>query len=105
MHSEHVTHVQAPPPTDPAEVIKSGFGAWRAFAIDLPLRIAAETMRFAGHRFQTQADHLTALAKCGSLKNAVELQTAFLTKGVADYQTETATLSHEVSEAALAKTA
>jgi len=105
MQSEHVTQLQPPPPADPATVIKAGVGTWRAFAIDLPLRIAAETIRFAGHRFQAQAEHLAALAACGTLKDAVELQAAFLTKGVADYQTETATLSHEVTEAALARAA
>lgn len=105
MHPEHATHIQTPTAADPAELIKTGIGTWRAFAVDLPLRIAAETMRFTGHRLQAQADHLAALAGCGSLKDAVELQTAFLTKGVADYKTEATTLSHDVTEAAFAKAA
>ncbi|WP_336489545.1 phasin family protein [Methylobacterium nigriterrae] len=105
MHSEHVTQIQPSPLTDPAEVIKTGIGTWRVFAIDLPLRIAAETMRFTGYRIQAQAEHLAALAGCGSLQAAVELQAAFLTKGVADYQTEATTLSHDVTEAVLAKAA
>ncbi|WP_289015925.1 phasin family protein [uncultured Methylobacterium sp.] len=105
MHSEPVTHIQTPTAADPAEVIKTGIATWRAFAFDLPRRIAAETMRFAGHRLQAQADHLAALAGCGSLKDAVELQTGFLTKGVADYQTEATTRSHDFTEAACAEAA
>ncbi len=62
MASETVTPLQAPSSTDPMESIKAGlgtgFGAWRAFAVDLPLRIATETVRFTGCRLQAQADHL-----------------------------------------------
>lgn len=105
MHSEHATHVQTPAPAHPAEAIKSAIGTWRTLTIDLPLRMAAETMRFTGHRLQAQADHLTAMVGCGSLKDAAEIQAAFLTKGLADYQTEAAALSHDVTVAALAKAA
>ncbi|AWN42783.1 hypothetical protein [Methylobacterium durans] len=104
MHSERTTHIQASAPTNPTEAIKTGIGTWRAFAVDLPLRLAAETLRFTGHRLQAQADHLAALAGCGSLMDAVELQVAFLTKGVADYQ-EATTLSHDVTEMAFAQAA
>lgn len=107
MASETVTPLQAPSSTDPMESIKAGlgtgFGAWRAFAVDLPLRIATETVRFTGCRLQAQADHLAALTRCGSLKDAFELQTAFLTRSIADYQAEARTLSHEVVEAASAE--
>ena len=105
MHFEHTTHVQAPAPADPAEVMKAGIGNWRAFAVDLPLRLAAEALRFTSHRLQAQADHLAALAGCGSLKDAVELQATFLSKGVADYQEEATTLTHDITEVALAKAA
>lgn len=104
MHSERRTHIQASAPADPTETIKTGIGIWRAIAVDLPLRLAAETLRFTGHRLQAQADHLAALAESGSLKDAVELQAAFLTKGVADYQ-EATTLSHDVTKMAFAKAA
>lgn len=58
---------------------------------------------FTGCRLQAQADHLAALTRCGSLKDAFELQTAFLTRSMADYQAEARTLSHEVVEAASAE--
>ncbi|KQQ21409.1 hypothetical protein ASF53_23530 [Methylobacterium sp. Leaf123] len=105
MHSEQVTHNQAPTSADAAEVIKTGIGTWRIFAVDLPLRLAAETIRFTGHRLQAQADHLAALALCRSLQAAVELQASFLTESVADYQTEAKTLSHDAAEVAFAKAA
>ncbi|MBP1179912.1 phasin family protein [Methylobacterium sp. PvR107] len=102
MDSETVTQFPTAPP---AEALKTGIGIWRAFAVDLPLRVAAETMRFTSRRFQARADHLAALAACASLKDAFELQTAFVTKSMAEYQAEAATLSHEVSEAAALKAA
>lgn len=103
MHSEQVTHIQVPTPDDAAEVSKIGIGTWRTFAVDLPLHLAAETIRFTGHRLQAQADHLAALASCRTLQAAVELQASFLTKSVADYQTEVKTLSHDAAEVAFAK--
>jgi hypothetical protein len=105
MHSEQVTHIQVPTPAGAAEVIETGIGTWRTFAVDLPLHLATETIRFTGHRLQTQADHLAALAACRSLQAAVELQAGFLTKSVADYQAEAKTLSHHAAEVAFAKAA
>lgn len=102
MDSETVTHLPALPPAD---AIKVGIGTWRAFAVDLPLRIAAEAMRFTSRRLQARADHLAELSACGSLKNAFELQAAFVTKSLADYQAEATTLSHEVTEATSVKAA
>lgn len=102
MDSENVTQFPASPPT---EALQTSIGIWRAFAIDLPLRVAAETMRFTSRRLQARADHLAALAACGSLKDAFELQTAFATKSMGEYQAEAAMLSHEVTEAAALKAA
>jgi hypothetical protein len=103
MHSGHTIHPHAPAET--AETIGAGLNAWRTLAIDLPLRLAAETMRFTGRRLQAQADHLAALARCGSLKDAVELQTTFATKGLSDYRMEATTLSQDVTRAAFPKAA
>lgn len=102
MDSERVAHFPTLPPTD---AIKSGIGIWRAFAVDMPLRVAAETMRFTSRRLQARADHLAALAGCGSLKDAFELQDAFVTQGLAEYQAEAAWLSHEFTEATSLKAA
>ena len=102
MVSENVTHFPPPPPADAR---KAGIGFWRAFAIDMPLRIAAETMRFTSRRLQARADHVAALAGCGSLKDAFELQATFVTESLAAYQAEATTLSHEVTRAASLKAA
>ncbi|MHB2210831.1 phasin family protein [Methylobacterium sp. CM6257] len=92
-------------PTNPAEAFGVGLNAWHSLAIGLPLRIAAETIRFTGRRLQAQADHLAALARCGSLKDAVELQTTFLTESVSDYRAEATTLSQDVNAAAFPRAA
>lgn len=102
MDSENVTPFPAPPP---AEALKTGIGIWRIFAVDLPLRLAAATMRSTSRRLQVRADHLAALAACSSLREAFELQTAFVAKSLADYQTEVVTLTHEVTDAAFARAA
>ncbi|SEG53275.1 Phasin protein [Methylobacterium sp. 190mf] len=102
MDSENGTQF---PTASPAEELKTSIGIWRAFAVDLPLRVAAETMRFTSRRLQARADHLAALAACASLKDALDLQTAFVAKSMAEYQAEAATLSHEVTEAATLKAA
>src|SRR4051794_38387794 len=105
MHSGHTPHPHAHVPGDPTVALGAGLTTWRTLAVDLPLRLAAETMRFTGRRLQAQADHLAGLVRCGSLNEAVELQTAFVTKGLTDYQKEATTLSHDVTETAFAKAA
>ncbi|MGH1570399.1 phasin family protein [Methylobacterium sp. P31] len=105
MDSGHTTLAHPEGPTNPAEAFGVGLNAWQAIAVGLPLRIAAETIRFTGHRLQAQADHLAALARCSSLKDAVELQTTFLTKSVSDYRAEATTLSQDVNAAAFPRAA
>lgn len=85
--------------------LAAGLTVWHALMIDLPLHLTAEAMRFTGQRLQAQSAHLTALAQCGSLKDAVTLQTTFVTKGVSDYRSEASTLSHDLAKAALTKAA
>ncbi|MET0367667.1 MAG: phasin family protein [Methylobacterium sp.] len=98
MNSGQTTHPHAQSSIDPVETFGKGLNAWHTVIFGLPLRLAAETVRFTGRRLQAQADHLAALAQCGSLKDAVSLQTAFVTKGVSDYRDEAATLSQNVTE-------
>ncbi|MGU3340713.1 phasin family protein [Methylobacterium mesophilicum] len=105
MHHGRTHHQDAQVPVGPSESLAAGLATWRALAVDLPLRLAAETMRFTGRRIQARADHLAALAACGSFKDAVALQAAFLTTGVSDYQQEATTLSQDVTETAFAKAA
>lgn len=105
MRSGHTPHLHDHDPKDVAVAMGAGLATWRTFAVDLPLRLAAETMRFTGRRLQAQADHLVELARCGSLNEAVELQTAFVTKGLTDYRQEATTLSRDVTESAFAKAA
>ena len=102
-HAAPDPHAQAP--KDPAEAIGAGINTWRAFTLGLPLRLAAETIRFTSRRLQAQADHLAALAGCSSLNDALNVQTAFVTKGMADCRKEATTLSHDVTETAFAKAA
>lgn len=105
MPSEPLTPFRIPPSVDTVGAIEAGITTWRSIAVDLPLRVAAEAMRFTGRRLQAQADHLAAMTRCGSLKAVVDLQATFLRQGVADYQTEATTLSHDVAAAAFAKAA
>lgn len=103
MHTAHPSRPEFP--TDSTAPLAAGLTVWYAPTIDLPLRLAAEAMRFAGQRLQAQAEHLTALARCGSLKDAVTLQTSFVTKGGSDYRSEASALSRDVAEATFAKAA
>lgn len=105
MHGKHPTHGPAPTLAEPTDAFATGLGTWRMLTIDLPLRVAAETMRFTGRRFQAQADHYAALAKCGTLQGALALNAEFLTKGVSDYQKEATSLSQDVTESTFAKVA
>lgn len=105
MHSEGTRHPHDRISESPADTLAAGLTTWRTLAIDLPLRLSAETLRFTGRRLQAQADHLAALAGCASFKDAVELQAAFLTEGVSDYRKEATTLAHDVTEVAFAKAA
>ncbi len=105
MQSVHDSNARSRLAADPAAAFGAGLTAWHGIAVDLPLRLAAETIRFASRRLQAQAEHLTALARCGSLKDAVALQTTFMTTSVSDYGKEATTLSHDVTEAAFAKAA
>jgi hypothetical protein len=105
MHSQHATPIRISAFAGPAEAFEAGIGTWCTLAVDLPLRIAAETLRFTSRRLQAQADHFAALGGCGSLKAAVALQTTFLTQGVAAYQAEAITLSQEVAEESSEKAA
>ncbi len=105
MKAKHPTQIHIDAPSGAAETLGAGLTTWHAFAVELPLRLTAETMRFASRRLQAQAEHLSALTRCGSLMDLVELQTAFVTKGVSDYRHEATTLSHDVQEKAFAKAA
>jgi len=109
MQSGHATQLQTPsqtpPPLDTVGALEASIAMWRGLAVDLPLRVAAEAMRFTSRRLQAQADHLAAMARCGSLKAVVELHATFLSEGVADYQAEATTLSRDVADAAFAKAA
>lgn len=105
MRSGHTPHLHAHDPKDAAEAMGAGLAAWRTLAVDVPLRLAAETMCFAGRRLQAQADHLVGLARCGSLQEVVALQAAFVTRGLTDDRQEATTLSHDVTETAFAKAA
>ncbi|WP_336491893.1 phasin family protein [Methylobacterium nigriterrae] len=78
---------------------------WRAVALDLPLRLSAEMMCFASRRLEAQAEHLSALGRCGSVKDAVDLQSASLSRAGSDYKAETTTLSQDVQETIRAKAA
>jgi hypothetical protein len=103
MQTAHPSRTHAA--TDSTAPLAASLTVWHALVIDLPLRLAAEAMRFTGRRLQAQAEHLTALARCGSLEDAVTLQTTFVTKGVSDYRSEASSLSHEVAQTAFAKAA
>ena len=99
-------HVQvAEIANDATAATRADIGAWRSFAVDLPLTVGAEMMHFASRRLQAQAEHLTALGRCGSLSEAFDLQTSFLGKVVSDYQKEVTHLTRDVKKAALAKAA
>ncbi|WP_236960622.1 phasin family protein [Methylobacterium durans] len=85
--------------------LQPGIEAWRALAVDLPLRLTAEMMQFASRRLEAQASYLSALSRCGSVTDAVNLQSTFLGQAVSDYKSATATLSQDVRDTLRAKAA
>jgi hypothetical protein len=86
---------QAHADTDASAALLAGLETWRAVAFGLPLRPTPEMMRFASRRLEAQAEHLSALGRCGSVKDAVNLQSAFLSQAVSDW-VEATTLSQDV---------
>ena len=58
---------------------------WKAMMLDLPLTLAAQSLRFVGHRLQAQADFLSSLAQCRSFTDAVTVQSAFAQAAMNDY--------------------
>ncbi|ACL60228.1 phasin family protein [Methylobacterium nodulans] len=73
---------------------------WRSFGVDLPLRLTAEILDFAGRRLHAQAEHLQALARCGTPADAFKLQVTFVSHAMSDYQQESGRLSQSVADAA-----
>lgn len=88
------------PAADPAAGVASGLNLWRSMALDLPLSLTAESMRFAGRRLEAHAEHWKALACCASVSEAIELQSGFVARTVSDYQTEADLMSRDVQKAA-----
>ena len=82
-----------------AKDMSAALSGWRMMVFDLPLRLTSETLRFTSRRLAAQAEHLSALSRCTSLTDAVNLQTAFVKQAVSAYEEETATLSHDVQDA------
>ncbi|MGY2052616.1 phasin family protein [Methylobacterium sp. JK268] len=94
---------QGPNPASAAKAAQGlfdGAQAWKAFGFDLPMRLSAEMLAFAGRRLQAQAEHVAALGRCTTAVEAVKLQTAFAARTLAEYQREAGTLSQGLVETA-----
>ncbi|WP_191062048.1 phasin family protein [Geminicoccus harenae] len=71
---------------------------WHAW-LRLPLTLSAESLRFASRRCAAHADNVAALARCASVREAAELQSAFTQRMLTDYRDEAELLMREASEA------
>lgn len=61
---------------------------FRATAVELPLTLFAESLRFMGHRMQAQAEHLSAIARCRTPAEILEAQSSFTQTAVSEYRSE-----------------
>lgn len=68
---------------------------WKRTMVDVPLTVAAEAMRFAGRRLEAQADYCAELAKCGTLSEAMDAQSAFMEEAAGDVSSATAKMISE----------
>lgn len=84
---------------EPTDAMTSFAGFWRSSALDLPLMLMSESLRFMGHRLQAQADHLASLTQCKSVAEAFESQASFAQTTMSDYMTETSTIMQEARSA------
>lgn len=72
---------------------------WRKMMVETPLRMTAESLRFAGRRFAAQADLVGRLASCGTVADALDLQADFVEAAIGDYSVESAKIAEEVERA------
>ncbi|QPC44149.1 phasin family protein [Kaustia mangrovi] len=72
---------------------------WKAMAIDMPMTLTAEGLRFAGKRLQAQAELFSQLAHCKSLSDAVDVQSHFVETAMSDYGAEATKVMEEAQDA------
>lgn len=90
---------------DPGDALRTGMAAWRSLAVELPVTLLTESMRFAGTRLQAQAEHMKALGRCATMDEALKLQSSFVAKAVSDYHDEAATVSRDLQDSLARKAA
>lgn len=73
---------------------------WKRMAVDVPLTVAAETMRLASRRLEAQAELCIDLARCSSVEDAIQAHSAFFEKAADDFGTATASVIAQAQAAA-----
>lgn len=74
---------------------------WRKMMIETPMRMTAESLRFASRRFAAHADLVGRLATCGTVADALDLQSDFVEAAIGDYSVESAKIAEEAEAAAI----
>ncbi len=78
---------------------------WKAMVIDMPMTMAATSLRFAAQRLQAQADFLSSLTQCRSVTAAIDAQSTFAQAAVNDYTAGATKLMADAQQAILRKAA
>jgi hypothetical protein len=82
-----------------AQAPVQALAAWQT-AFTLPIALAAEGLRFAGHRMLANAEHLAELSRCRDLPAAVEVQSSFAQAMAAAYCEEAGVLVQKIQDVA-----
>jgi hypothetical protein len=62
---------------------------WRNGVVDFPVTIAADTLKFAARRLQSQGDYLASVRHCASVPEVLDLNAQFMRQAVDEYRAET----------------
>ncbi|MEW5420431.1 phasin family protein [Amorphus sp. 3PC139-8] len=71
------------------------FTLWKRMAVDVPLTVASEALRFAGHRLEAQAELYSELAKCGTLSEVIDAQSTYMQDTAGDVSAATSKMMEE----------
>ncbi|WP_018700827.1 hypothetical protein [Amorphus coralli] len=72
---------------------------WHKMMVETPLRLTAESLRYAGRRYAAQADLVAKLATCQSAADALDIQSDYFEAALGDFSVETAKLAEEADSA------
>ena len=84
---------------DSLSMLKPSLEGWRAIAVDLPLTLTSDMMRFISRRMQAQAEHLAAVGRCRNVPEIIDVQSGFVSRAMLDYKHGTSVIADDVGQA------